>query len=555
MEKTDIRRAILQDTKAMGRRMSVDEALSRYRFYGAEAEEVIVAMAEEGLLTRSDSARRPPFDGPAGFDGRALGQNIRAAVEGIVGEIQRNVAQNIERSAAKGYYRDDYDRHIERHRRRMERHALKHAIKHGGLETDHWDRKLHENEEWKPGLELSVATFEGYRNLIEAAAHRRRGGLVGHLTSYLAVNAALWYVNLTTSPHGFLWAAIVSSGWGIGLISSFTAALRSGSELREIDTMPRLEGQVLEDYKKLNKVKDSLAMHAANTVGVTVLFGVLQALIFGLSAFWLVIPVAAMLIGFISHLASYSAVKPRLVKKILSALGISGGWRNIRSQGKARREEEEGLGSYAGLYREAESAKNAIVEQLRSERSAPLDMDMIPSLQEYLGQVRLLAFSANEIDRLVEAIPMAELDKDKAELASKEAIASASLKPEYRKSIAEIEKQEKAYQELKEQSEVLKLRLGSSVNGLKQMRIDLARIKATPGLGTGDGAGLAGLDQLKRRTEELSRYLEDLRAGFDESRDSSREDPFAELERLEREAQERSRLEPPKNRGEKGSSG
>ena len=175
--------------------------------------------------------------------------------------------------------------------------------------------------------------------------------------------------------------------------------------------------------------------------------------------------------------------------------------------------------------------------------------DMVPSLQEYLGQVRLLALSANEIDRLVEAIPMAELGRDKAELASKESAASETLKSEYRKSIAEIEKQEKAYQELRDQSEVVKLRLGSSVNQLKQMRIDIARIKAAPGYGEG-----AGLDQLKRRTEELSHYLEDLRTSFDESRNAEGDDPFAELERLEREAGERPE---PESRGgpESGSSG
>ena len=172
--------------------------------------------------------------------------------------------------------------------------------------------------------------------------------------------------------------------------------------------------------------------------------------------------------------------------------------------------------------------------------------DMVPSLQEYLGQVRLLALSANEIDRLVEAIPMAELGRDKAELASKESAASETLKSEYRKSIAEIEKQEKAYQELRDQSEVVKLRLGSSVNQLKQMRIDIARIKAAPGYGEG-----AGLDQLKRRTEELSHYLEDLRTSFDESRNAEGDDPFAELERLEREAGERPEPEVSRRPGER----
>ena len=135
---------------------------------------------------------------------------------------------------------------------------------------------------------------------------------------------------------------------------------------------------------------------------------------------------------------------------------------------------------------------------------------------------------------------MAELERDKASLVAKEGAASAeSLKAEYRRSIEEIEKQEKSYQELKDQSELLRLRLGSSVNQIKQMRIDMARLKAA-GEGEDASSGLAssGLGRIKSRTDELSRYLEDLRKGYDESK----RDPFAELEALEKAEDERKRL-------------
>jgi hypothetical protein len=245
---------------------------------------------------------------------------------------------------------------------------------------------------------------------------------------------------------------------------------------------------------------------------------------------WFLIPTAAMLVGFLPHLASYSASKPRLQRRILDSLGIKGGWKNLFRQGKRRREDAVGLGPYAAQYREAEEAKDAINAQLRSSSAAasgaPLDADLAPTLDEYLGQVRLLAQSANEIDRLVEAIPMVDLSKDKATLVAKrDSAASESLKAEYGKSIAEIDKQESSYQELKEQSEVVRLRLGSSVNQLKQMRLDIARVQASPG-----AEGAAGIESLRMRTDELSRYLEDLRSGYSESKN----DPFAELEEQER---------------------
>lgn len=232
-----------------------------------------------------------------------------------------------------------------------------------------------------------------------------------------------------------------------------------------------------------------------------------------------------MLVGYVSHLAAFSATRPRLERRLLDSLGIKGGWRNIFRGGKARREEIVGLGVYAELYRDAEAAKDAIAAQLKSGAAGPVDADLAPALDQYLGQVRLLAQSANEIDRLVESIPMADLAKDKAALVAKEESASAGLKAEYEKSIEEIDKQESSYRELKEQSEVVRLRLGSSVNQLKQMRLDIARVQTSPGV-----EGAAGIEALRLRTDELSRYLEDLRAGYVEGR----ADPFAELEEAEK---------------------
>jgi hypothetical protein len=277
-----------------------------------------------------------------------------------------------------------------------------------------------------------------------------------------------------------------------------------------------------------------MAMHGASTLMVPILLAVINYLAsgyFGGIGPWFLIPTAAMVVGYISHLASFAVTKPRIERRLLDSLGIKGGWRNIFRQGRRRREETAGLGTYVDLYREAEAAKEAIVAQIKAGSASgggiPLDAELAPTLEQYLGQVRLLAQSANEIDRLVEGIPMSDLSKDRAALVAKGETASESLKVEYGKSIGEIDKQQRAYNELKEQSEVVRLRLGSSVNQLKQMRLDIARVQASP-----SAEGAAGIEGLKLSTDELSRYLEDLRSGYAESRAAS--DPFAELEEAER---------------------
>ena len=562
---TEIRRAILQDTKAMGRRMTVDEALEHYSFYGVEAEEVIAAMADQGLLVKrgragatgaADAGPDPGRDREDGrtfpsfvssidgrFDSGVIKHNIEAAVSGIVGEIERSVERNMS-GPDKDYYAERYRDRAERIREHIEHgleRGLEHAERHREREREHEER--HRERELERAAEESPEDrsrdFDVYRRRLEAGNRKARGGFIGNLTSFLAVNAGLWFMNLTFAGPSFHWAAIVSAAWGIGVVSSAVAARRAAAKLREADAMPDLDQEQFADYKKLNKARDSIAQHAASTVMVCLLLSVVNFLT-GPSFLWFLIPSAAMLVGFLSHFAAYSATRPRLQRKLMKSLGVEGGWRNIFRSGRRAREESAGLGGYASLYREAEAAKAAISAQLRSGSASGggvrFDSDLEPTLEHFLGQVRLLAQSANEIDRLVEAIPMGDLATDKAALVAKrEGDVSESLKSEYGKSIAEIEKQERSYQDLREQSEVIRLRLGSSVNQLKQMRLDIARVQASP------EAGTASLEGIKKRTDELSRYLEDLRSGYAESGvGGSAPDPFAELEEAERKRAEQS---------------
>ena len=517
--------------------MTVAEAREKYGHYGIEAEEVIATMADQSLLVKgvdrpSAGSSSPPFLAGFGrnekgeFDTDAFKSNIEAAVSGIVNEIERSVENNMT-EGERERYAEKYERHAEKYRRKAERRSERHA------ERDR-DRSGRESGRRVYGS----GDFEAYKGRLEKRARESRGGVWGNLSSFLAVNGFLWFMYVSIGG-GFLHIAIpiATVGWGIGVAATIVGARRASVKLREIETLPEIEGEQLSDYRKLNGMKDSMAQHASSTVMVCLFFAVVNILT-SPAFLWFLIPSAAMVVGFLAHFASYSAGKPRLERKILDALGIKGGWRTIFKHGKARREEAAGLGPYAGLYREAQAAKEAIAAQLASGSAgaSSVDADLAPSLDQYLGQVKLLAQSANEIDRLVEGIPMTDLSKDKASLVAKEEAASPTLKAEYRSSIEEIDKQEKSYAELKEQSEVVKLRLGSSVNQLKQMRLDIARLSASP-----NAEGGADLAVLKRRTDELSHYLEDLRSGYAESRD----DPFAQLE-----AEERKRLEEESGKGQ-----
>ena len=78
---------------------------------------------------------------------------------------------------------------------------------------------------------------------LETRNRKARGGFIGNLTSFLAVNGlALVHQPDLRRPH-FHWAAIVSAAWGIGVVSSAVAAKRAGEKLREIDAMPDLDAR------------------------------------------------------------------------------------------------------------------------------------------------------------------------------------------------------------------------------------------------------------------------------------------------------------------------
>jgi hypothetical protein len=291
--------------------------------------------------------------------------------------------------------------------------------------------------------------------------------------------------------------------------------------------MPDLDARTFEDLKRLNKERDSISGHITSTITVPMLLAVINFLVSPQTA-WFLIPAGALALGLVIHLVTYISQVPALKKSIFQAIKSKGGVKSLRQAKVDREDLDQSLGSYADMYRDAERARQALEQQFSGMDETPFG-DIRPSLERYMGQVRLLAQSANEIDRLIDAIPMEELKEDKAKLASKAlAAGSATLKSEYQSSIAEIERQENSFRELKDQSEVIRLRMGSSVNQLKQMRLDMARLKAS-----GTEESEAGFGQIKAEADELSHYLDDLRSGYNEySRD-----PFEELRRLEEEKQ------------------
>jgi len=232
---------------------------------------------------------------------------------------------------------------------------------------------------------------------------------------------------------------------------------------------------------------------------------------------------------FVIHFISYISTCPRRARQFFSKLGLKRNKKNLEEARRQREKKTTELGSYAELYQNAEESASEI-ETALGDFAPEFKQEMQPQLKDYLGQVLLLAKTANELDGIIGDIPVEALKKDKGELKVKLEKASPSMKSKYEDSIREVEAQEESFKALVEQRELIDLRLHSSVNQIQQLRIDLAKAKAA------DKEREALLPEslissVRSRSEELSNYIEDLKKGHLEAL----ADPFEELERAQKE--------------------
>ncbi len=390
-----------------------------------------------------------------------------------------------------------------------------------------WERKL-ANSPFSSVKENFIQDFSIFRDSVAAGAKRSKMGFIPNLASWIGVSGLLFFINVMTKTPP--WALIPFFAWGIGVVEHFFAVGRKAAKAAELSKMPVLNPDQLTLFKRLNLAKDAFVYHGVSTVSVSILLGVINgfAAFVGGPAFpWALFPVAALVFSFISHSAVHFPRLKQLEQSFIKSLGLSGSWKDLFG-GKAEQLASIPQGPYQEAFAEALSIKAGIVEQLKKDKKkhGPVDKDLIPALEEYVGQIRLLATRAGEVDVIVDSIPMSALKSDKEELARKEAASSNErMKREYRKSIEEIERQETSFQELENQREMLKLRLKSGVNSLNQMRIEVARLSTMPEMDE-DSTVL----MLKQKSVELSQYLGDLSSGFADQE----YDPYAELAEAER---------------------
>lgn len=448
---------VLEEIKRAGRRLSIDEIKAKIPNRTESVDRALESLAEKGFLTRvrRDSGRTD------------------------YGPVHQTGIPD-----RRGHRNDEeYDRHVEAQ----------------------WDRALRQGE---PQARYDPL-IEEYKDQTASSYEKERAGFRGHLLSYLAVNGGLFFIWLTTTFPGFPWFLIVALAWGIGMASHYNSLREKQRETQELDQWEGLTREQLRVYRKLVKARSAFSGHLISNVATSVFLVVLN-LIVSPGFLWSVFPVGFMAIGVLSHLPAYRAKERRLIKR-LQALGARVA--HLFRGRSAKHAPQERVVPASGPGAEAEQVKSRILTQLKElPDSVPMGEDFVPVLDNYVEQIKLLNQKNRELDQILVSIPLKELEQDLVRLQDKRsATVNEKVLAEYDKSILQIQKQQTSFTELQNEQEIINLRLSSSLSQLRQMEIDLARMKSLSG-----SEDVASIGMLKDKSQELSQYLEDLRAGYAE---------------------------------------
>lgn len=329
--------------------------------------------------------------------------------------------------------------------------------------------------------------------------------LTVHGVTYGAVNAGLLLINLLTSP-GFLWFLFPVAGWGIGLLHHFTEARTRARDARDAAALPPLTKRALGRVRRLFKVRRRLRHHLSTAAG-------LSAFLIGLNSFlpadgpWAIFPIVALGIPLAIHHAVARSRRKRLLRE-LSEEGMD--LEAAADLAALAVDDPEALLADAPLLAEASELREAILADLH-DGGADADRwrtELQPELDTYTRHIGELLQARHELERAGARVSAAEITEELAALNGKlDQTASAELRREYQTAVQQYEGQLKSLQDLQERVEMIDLRAKSAVLALRQLSLDIPRLRTAP---AGEPAALVSL---RGKSQELTRYLDDLRAG------------------------------------------
>lgn len=356
--------------------------------------------------------------------------------------------------------------------------------------------------------------YEAYRNWrrrFDANCEKMDQSFRGNLISYLSVNGFLLLINMLTAPV-FPWFLFPAGGWGIGVASHWAGWRSLKKTQKALNKLPELDEEQLALFKKIQSNERNFFTHVVSS-GAVSLFLLMINLITAPGFLWALIPAGAMAIGVLGSWGSYKSRRKKFLSRFKELLGRSAP-RGAGDSGSPVWGTSEGSEGESPRLREVKNLKLSIENQMAGFDTNPLGDDAKQILEDYVNQIVQLDQKNREMESLLVSMPLDGMEEQVTALREKMAgTESSALQEEYQQSIQGIERQRKSISALREQKEILELRMNTAVSNMKQMNIDLARMK---NLSEGEDETTARAEGLRRRTRELSQYIEDFNDSYDD---------------------------------------
>ncbi|MCX7655256.1 MAG: 2TM domain-containing protein [Treponemataceae bacterium] len=367
-----------------------------------------------------------------------------------------------------------------------------------------------------------TASFEAYSLYYEKTqqeARRAPGAFGSHLVSFVVINVGLMALNMIVSPT-FPWALFPFGGWGIGLLTDLVKVFRKKEKVKELERFPLLAENSLELFKRIQKKKDETAEEVAALIP-TGLFLYMINMITSPGFLWSLIPIGFTIIGGVSSFFSKRREIKRLENLLQGTLQNSGMPSRTSINRETRPSREDAFDPYEKIVQDARLLRDAIQEMIQGNdrpqkgksRTLPGTEELLPLLDLYVEEIASLVDKRREIVTIIETIPFEALERDKMLLKKKleSTETSVLLREECQRALANIEKQERSVQEMQDEKELMEIKIRSSLMALQQMRLDVARL-----ISLAESSQKGPLEQVDRTAEELRRYIQDLKTGYEE---------------------------------------
>lgn len=469
-ESSAVKTRLLREMKRQGRRLTLSEAYDALEISSPEERRALYNLAAAGFLARGERAARGGGNDPGAAEGSPRGG--RSERRRRDGDLDESLLPS-----RRGVGEEREDREAE----------------------SAWDQVL--SRRFSGGRAPSRdPVVKSYREQTERSLDQLKSGFRGHLISYVGVNGML--ITLGFFVGAMPWLAIPAMGWGIGLASHWAQLRERRREVRQLSKMRQPTREKLRVFRRLTKARNSWRSHLVSN-------GATSAFLFALNMMtspgfpWFIFPVGGMAIGLLSHYPAFKSKERKLTQEL----------DQLRLQSPAPR--TTSINPDASPVEQAEELQDGILGQMEAlgQRSDVLGEGFETLLTNYVEQVRALTERGEELDDILHAHSLGPISRELDDLDRKRnSTEDRRLQRQYDETMQELRKQKDSIEALMSEREMIALRINSGLNMLKNVRIELVRLKTASS--TRDVS--AGIEA---QSKELLGQLEDLRSAYEELND------------------------------------